>query len=64
MNTGITIILQQDEAGRMTVNHIITGELSLEVAANACRMIANTLDKERIRAEVEAEQEGEDANRD
>jgi len=52
---GITIILQQDEAGRLSVHHIITGDIAPLVAANACRAIADTIDRERIRAEMTEE---------
>jgi hypothetical protein len=57
----ITIILQlqQGNEGRMTVNHVLAGDVPPLIAANACRATADAIDRERIRAEERAEMETE-----
>jgi hypothetical protein len=57
----LTILMQEMDNGQTSVDHFLAGDCSLELAASVCRMIANKLDKERIRAEVEAEAENVDA---
>lgn len=61
MIIGITILVEQTERG-LTLNHIITGDLSPQLAANACRAIADRIDRERIRAEFQREGEPDDGN--
>jgi hypothetical protein len=51
----ITIILQQDDDGRMALDHAIAGGVAPKVAANACRATADKIDREWIRTELQAE---------
>jgi hypothetical protein len=55
--TSITIVLQQADDGRMTLNHIIAGDVPPQVAANACRATADAIDRDRIRSEMVEEKE-------
>ncbi len=55
MKSSISILMQQLPDGRMSVDEFVAGDVTLEVAANALRMVADKLDRERILAEVTAE---------
>ena len=52
MTTTITIVLQEQNE-QTAVHHIVGGDISPEVAANACRFIAAQFDKLAIEAEVQ-----------